>query len=332
MKAITLADIAKATGYSVNTVSHALHDKSDISEETKKRIKATAEEMGYIVNTSASALRSGKTRSIAIIIGDIANPFFSILIKEMEKCLREYNYNSLVLNTDEDEALEKAAIVSAISKNVDGIILCPVQKTRNNLDFLKNVGIPYLLIGRYFQGDDSGYVVCDDFNSGYVAAKHLLDLNHKKLLFINAPLYISGAYLRLEGAKRAIMDAAGQDVSLSVVEVDALGNAERICPILQEYADCTGIICFSDMIAMQVCHFLKTLGKQVPKDVSVIGFDNIVSRLLSPLMLTSVSVSKTSMSVKAVDTLMKIIAGEKDTLQQHILPTRVIVWDSTAKN
>lgn len=331
MKGITLADIAKATGYSVNTVSHALHDKPDISEDTKAKIKAKAEEMGYIINTSASALRSGKTKSIAIIIGDIANPFFSILIKEMEKCLRAYHYNSLVLNTDEDEALEREAIISAISKNVDGIILCAVQKSRNNLEFLKKAGIPYLLIGRYFQGDDSAYVVCDDFNSGYVAAKHLIDLNHKKLLFINAPVYISGAYLRQEGAKRAIMDAADQDVSLSIAQIDALGNADRICPILDEYADCTGIICFSDMIAMQVCHFLKALGKQVPRDVSVIGFDNIVSRLLSPLMLTSVSVSKTSMSVKAVDTLMKIIEGETDSLHQHILPTRVITWDSTAE-
>jgi len=331
MKGITLADIAKATGYSINTVSHALHDKTDISDETKRLIKAKAKEMGYIVNTSASALRSGKTRSIAIIVGDIANPFFSILIKEMEKSLRECNYNSLVLNTDEDEALEKEAIISAISKNVDGIILCPAQKTRNNLEFLKKSCIPYLLIGRYFQGDDSGYVVCDDFNSGYVAAKHLLELHHKKLLFINAPVYISGAYLRLEGAKKAIMDNGDLGASLETVEIEALGNAEQVCPILQKYSDCSGIICFSDMIAMQVCYFLNKLNKAVPADVSVIGFDNIASRLLSPLMLTSVSVSKTSMSVKAVDTLIKIIEGRPDVLQQHILPTKVIIRESTAK-
>ena len=152
------------------------------------------------------------------------------LIKEMEKCLREYNYNSLVLNTDEDEALEKAAIVSAISKNVDGIILCPVQKTRNNLDFLKNVGIPYLLIGRYFQGDDSGYVVCDDFNSGYVAAKHLLDLNHKKLLFINAPLYISGAYLRLE----ALLKMGKKELVLSDIR-SFFGHMSQHTGTLWEY-------------------------------------------------------------------------------------------------
>jgi len=329
MKGITLADIAKATGYSVNTVSHALHDKPDISVKTKKLIVKTAEEMGYIANTSASALRSGKSRSIAIIVGDIANPHFSIMIKEMERRLREYHYNSLVLNTEEDEDLEKAAIVSAISKNVDGIIICPVQKSRNNLEFLKKCGVPYLFIGRYFQCDDSGYAVCDDFNGGYVAAQHLLELNHRKLLFINAPLYISSAHLRLEGVKKAILDAGKGSAVLKTAQIAPTDCAGDIKQILKKNADCTGIICFSDMIAMQVCHFLKQLGKNVPDDVSVIGFDNIVSKMLFPLLLTSVTSSKTSMSTTAVDTLMDVIEGRTDANLQYIHPTRVIKREST---
>ena len=327
MKGITLADIAKATGYSINTVSHALHDKPDISEKTKKLIVKMAEDMGYIANTSASALRSGKSRSVAIIVGDIANPHFSIMIKEMERRLREYNYNSLVLNTEEDEDLEKAAIVSAISKNVDGIILCPVQKTRNNLEFLKKCGVPYLFIGRCFQGDDSGYAVCDDFNGGYVAAQHLLELKHRKLLFIHAPLYISSAHLRLEGVKKAISDA-GQG-SLKTAQISPTDCAGDIKQILQKNTDCTGIICFSDMIAMQVCHFLKELGRSVPEDASVIGFDNIVSKMLFPLLLTSVTSAKTSMSTTAVDTLMDVIDGKTDSNLQYIHTTRVIKREST---
>lgn len=329
MRNVTLADIAKATGYSVNTVSHALHDKPDISEKTKKLIAAKAEEMGYIVNINASALRSGKTRSIAIIVGDIANPHFSIMIKEMERRLRGYHYNSLVLNTEEDEELEKTAIISAISKNVDGIIICPVQKTRNNLEFLKKSGVPYLLIGRCFQGDDSGYAVCDDFNGGYVAAQHLLELNHKRLLFINGPTYISSAHLRLQGVKKAILDAGEGSATLQTVQIPPTDCADEIKKILQDNGDCTGIICFSDMIAMQVCHFLKELGRSVPDDVSVIGFDNIVSKMLFPLLLTSVTSSKTSMSTTAVDTLMEVIDGKTDVNLQFIHPTRVVKREST---
>ncbi|MFQ9800132.1 MAG: LacI family DNA-binding transcriptional regulator [Clostridia bacterium] len=89
MKNVTLADIANKTGFSVNTVSHALHDKKDISAKTKEQIQAVAKEMGYIRNSSASSLRSGKTKSIAIIVGDISNPHFSIMIKEMETLFRK---------------------------------------------------------------------------------------------------------------------------------------------------------------------------------------------------------------------------------------------------
>ena len=91
-KRITLSDIAKKTGYSINTVSHALNNKSDISEETKKFIKETADSMGYIQNSSASFLRSGKSKCISVIVGDIANPHFAILVKEIEMTAKEYGY------------------------------------------------------------------------------------------------------------------------------------------------------------------------------------------------------------------------------------------------
>ncbi len=197
MRNITLSDIAKKTGYSVNTISHALRDKPDIAPKTKEHIRNVANEMGYIVNISAAALRNGRSRSVAIIVGDISNPHFAIMIKEMENALRASGYNAITINTDEDEELEKQAITSAISKNVDGIILCPVQKSRDNIEYLSSLNIPYVLIGRRFEGISSNYVICDDLNGGFVAAEHLINLGHKKILFINAPEYISSSRDRL---------------------------------------------------------------------------------------------------------------------------------------
>ena len=106
MKRVTLADIANKCGVSVNTVSHALKDKPDISKKTTEYIKKTADEMGYIQNSSASFLRSGKSKSIAIIVGDISNPHFSIMIKEMEETARDHGYTCFVLNTDENVDIE----------------------------------------------------------------------------------------------------------------------------------------------------------------------------------------------------------------------------------
>ena len=151
MKRVTLADIAKECGVSVNTVSHALNNKSDISNATKQKIKSAAEKLGYIANSSASFLRSGLSKTIAVIVGDISNPHFAILIKEIEVAAREKDYTVFVLNTDENEELERKAIVAAISKNVDGIIICPVQQSTKNVEFLIKSGVPFALMGRRFK-------------------------------------------------------------------------------------------------------------------------------------------------------------------------------------
>ncbi len=330
MRNVTLADVARETGYSINTVSHALRDKEDISDKTKEYIKQTAKEMGYIVNVSAGSLRSGKSRSVAIIVGDISNPHFSIMIKEMESTLRLYDYTAVILNTDENEELEYSAIVSAISKNVDGIILCPVQKSFKNIDFLNKNGIPYVLFGRRFEGKVSNYVICDDLNGGYSAAEHLIELNHRSLLFINAPLYISSSRDRLEGIKRAVKAYNLPQNALAVEEV-SVSDGGSIREILERHADCTGIICFSDLIALEVCHFLKQLGINVPEDASVIGFDNIMSKFMFPMMLSSVTSSKTKMSEKAVEILMDVIDNPHGKSYQLMLPTKVVARESTGE-
>lgn len=329
MKSVTLSDIAKKTGYSVNTISHALRNMPDISEKTKAYIHETAQQMGYIPNTSAGTLRSGKSKSIAIIIGDISNPHFSIMIKEIERKLRSFGYTAFILNTDEDEKNEYAAIVSAISKNVDGIILCPVQKSRKNLLFLKENGTPFVLLGRHFLNDSSSFVVCDDENGGYAAANHLLSLGHHHLLFINGPSYISSAKERLTGIQRA-----ASNISSAVLHCESVSFSrkdDQLLHILKKHMDCTGIICFSDMIAMQVCYFLKQLGKTVPQNVSVVGFDNIASKFYFPLMLTSVTSSKTKMSVQCVDALLDIIS-HPSAVHQYILPTKITLRESTSLN
>ena len=136
MKRVTLADIAKECGVSVNTVSHALNDKPDISENTKELIKNAAKEMGYIGNASASFLRSGHSKTIAVIVGDISNPHFSILIKEIEVAAREKGYTVFVLNTDENEDLEHQAIVAAISKMWTVLFFVPFSQQPKILNFL----------------------------------------------------------------------------------------------------------------------------------------------------------------------------------------------------
>ncbi len=331
MKSVTLADIAKETGFSVNTVSHALHDKKDISAKTKERIQAVAKEMGYIRNSSASSLRSGKTKSVAIIIGDISNPHFSIMIKEMETLLRKEGYTSFILNTDEDEEMEWTAITSAISKNVDGIILCPVQKTERNVRYLLETGIPFTLRGRRFDRIPTHYVVCDDENGGYVAASYLLSEKHRRILFLNGGGHISSARERLLGIQRAFVENGTPLEHLRVVTIPVVNSNQEaaIIQILKENIDCTAILCFSDIIAMQVCHGLGRMHVSIPGQVSVVGFDNIASTFSFPMLLSSVTSSKNKVSEEAVKILLAVMEGKGEAYRQVVLPTKIILRETT---
>ncbi len=330
MRNITLSDIAQKTGYSVNTISHALRDLPDIAPKTKEHIRNVAKEMGYIVNFSAAALRNGRSHSVAIIIGDISNPHFAIMIKEMESVLRNNGYNAITINTDEDEELERKAITSAISKNVDGIILCPSSQTRSNIEYLKSLNIPYVLIGRRFEGISSNYVICDDLNGGFIAAEYLINLGHKNILFINAPKYISSSWDRLSGVKKAFELYTDKGCTLQVETISPTMSDDIMPELLEKHSDCSAIICFSDIIAMQVCYFLKQMGKNIPEDVSIIGFDNIASKCYFPLMITSVTSSKTKMSNKAVEVLFEELNEANPSPKQLVLPTKIVERDTTA--
>ena len=149
-RTVTLRDIGLATGYSANTVSRSLADKPDIAPETKEKIRKAAEQMGYIVNASASFLRSGVSRIISIIVGDISNPHFSVMVKEMQTLLQKKGYTCVIFNTEEKPALEKQAIVTSLSQNVDGILICPCPNGEENIAFLRSHHTPFVLVGRRF--------------------------------------------------------------------------------------------------------------------------------------------------------------------------------------
>lgn len=333
---VTLKDIALQTGYSVNTVSRALRGKDDISEETIEKIKETARNMGYINNTIASSLRLGYTNTIAVILGDISNPHFAIMTKEIENHARSMGYSTFLLNTNEDVELERAAIRTAINKNVDGIIICPTQEDNSNLKFLIESKIPFVQIGRYDSEVDANYVVCDDVLGGYQATKYLIDNGHREILFLNGPSYISSARERRQGYLKALQEAGIAENRKLIREVSISKDncAEVLEQVLQEHVSFSAVFAFSDMIAWETCTFLNKKGMCVPEDVSLVGFDHIQSRMAIPSPLTTISSFKGRMSVTAVECLKCKMnrdyekEGHQSEICHHVLATKLVPGES----
>lgn len=327
-KKVTLKDIAEETGFSVNTVSRALRGEKNIAPETLKTIQDAQLRMGYINNTLASSLRRGYSNTIAVILGDVSNPHFGVMMREIEARARMYGYTSFLQTTDENEALELCAIQSAMNKSVDGIIICPCQQSDKNIRYLESLGIPYVLIGRRCETVDADYVICNDELGGYQATKMLIRNGHRRILMLQGYPNISSAQERLNGYLRAHAEAGLEVDARLIREGSVMGqnNNELYGQIMAEELDFSAIFAFSDLIAWDFWRFLHNNGCRVPEDYSIVGFDNIQSRLPVPFNLTSISSHKGRMSVEAVDVLVRRMRA-----QENLEPMQVVIDTTLAR-
>jgi LacI family transcriptional regulator len=289
-KRVTLKDIAVQTGYTINTISRALKDKHDISLNTRMRIQETAARLGYIGDSAASSLRSGKTKTIAVIIGDISNPFFGSQVRDIELVARENGYTVIIYNTGEHSDWEHKAILSAYGRRVDGIIICPVQENKDNILLIQHLGIPFVLIGRYFKDIPCDAVLWDDVAAGELATSYLIGLGHVNILYVGGPLYISSGNDRLQGYRNAHIKGKipVNEQLIRITNITAGASGEAILQVLEEGLPFTAIVAFSDLMACEILYTLEKKEKGARVYVSIVGCDDIREKILFPVSFPSI--------------------------------------------
>lgn len=319
-KPITLKDIARDTGFSVTAVSHALNDRSDISPETKAIIKDSAQRLGYIRNHAAAALQSGKTRIIAVIVGDTSNPFFAFMTWIIESELRQKGYSSFFMNTNEDEEIERQCLILSARQNVDGILWCPVQQTMNNLSFLESTHIPFVLIGRHFTGHSTNYVNSDDYQAGRLAAEHLIQKGHFNTIYIDTLQQNSSSSERYSGFITAYR-ACGKPFRTETVYFDTEGRYFNQLRQPDGSWRAGAIVAYNDLIAWDVMTRSSTPGTS---PLSILAFDNLHSFLPLPFALTSVSASKVAIPRRATEILLNQIENPEIPYSHLTLDVKLI--------
>ena len=329
---VKLTDIAAKTGFTVGTISKALQNKEGIALETRESIMKAAREIGYIANSQAGGLRSGSSKTVAIIVSDIANPLFAIEIKICVSELEKHGYRAIVMSTEERAEREEQSVISALNKNVDGVLLCPTQKSMDGIRLLRQNGMPFVLMGRRFDDLDANYVVCDDEKGGYLAGQHLAELGHRRILVITADPRISSSSERLRGFKRAMQERGVEIDPKLIVEMDASASdiGRKIEEILASDLDFTAIFAFSDYIAWETIYALNCHGVRVPEDVSIVGFDDVQSHMRFPPPLTTVHFPKRTVSTRSVELLLEQIRRGSDAPVQQVLDAYLVVRGSTA--
>jgi LacI family transcriptional regulator len=324
---VTLKDIAEKTGYTMNTVSHALRNRDDIAPATRELIKAVASDMGYIGNAVARAMRSGRTFTVAVILGDISNPLFAIRVRELEAELRNHSYDTLVINTEEDCHLEARAVRTALARSVDGVIICPTQCGAEPLELLRTSGVPYVLMGRRFPDSADDYVVWDDREGARLATSHLLEIGRRRIIHLSGPTYISSGRERVQGYHDALDEAGVARDPALVMEVGlTTGSCKTaVDALLARPPEFDAIFAFSDLLAWEAAVSLEEAGLRVPTDIALVGYDDIQSGLFAPFPLSTISASKHDEARLVVTTLLERMGAGPVAAPRQVVITPTLV-------
>lgn len=310
----TIKTIAREANVTANTVSLALHDSPLVKPETKAMILKIARRQGYVPNVLAKSLRSGRSRFIALAFGDLSNPLFAMKTKKMEHELHERGYQVMILNTNEDPPRELQAVRTAITRKVDGVVLCPCLLGREALDMLQQYHIPCVLVGRNFDDGQEDSVVWDNVTGGYLATRHLIAHGCRRILHLRGPEALSTTRERLEGYTKALAEAGLPVESALQCTPRHGGVAEALAGIRVPY---DGIFAFSDLLAWEAaCH--------VREGVEIIGFDNIQSSLRVPFALSSIGANLDDETKFVVDLLLERIENPGKPTQRVVLPVYLV--------
>lgn len=331
---IRLKDIAFRAGVSVMTVSKALRNARDVSASTRARILTLAEQMGYTPDSVAQGLRNRNTKLFGLVIPSLTNPIFARVVTGIEEQANERGYDVVLVQSQNNVDREQAAIRRLLSRRVEGIFLSPVYRlepTAPVYEDLRRRGTRVVLLGPrapFCQGFAN--VETDDLNASQAITRHLIELGHRRIAFLAGPSPAPSSRERLEGYRRALREAAIEpDDRLIFGAGSTIEDGEKAgLQLLQERPGATAIQAANDLVAIGAATVLLQQGLAIPRDVSIAGFGNVLVSEHFRVPLTTVRQPKLRLGVAAIDTMFKLIDGQRADPKR--LPGEIVVRASTA--
>jgi len=334
---VTLKDIARDLGVSVITVSKALRDHSDISEETKARVLKRVKERNYRPNLAARALVTGRTNLLGFVVPELMNPFFTEIVRGVSAALHGSGYALVTTSADQDAKLEKQVIEQLIARRVDALLVASAQWTVEVFRRVEEAGIPYILIDRNFTGLAAHFVGVNDEEVGALATRHLAEVGARRIAHIGGA-EISSVVGRMQGYKRALAKlglVADPELMFNVERVEELrdeGGYKATQQLLKVQPRPDGIFCYNDPTAYGAIAAVLEAGLRVPEDVAVVGCGNLLYNKFLQVPLTSVDQQTTAIGREAGALALRLIeAGEPVPPQRILLEPRLVVRKSTAR-
>lgn len=332
---ITIKDIARELGVSINTVSRALNNKPDVSDETRQRVLDTADRLGYVPNTLARSLVAGETCTLGLICSDLVNPFYARIAQGVEETARADGYTTIIASTNEENDAERRAVNLMRSKRVDGMLISPTQLSYEHIARLIQEHIPFILVNRHIDEFQTGYVVNNNQHGAYQAVQHLVSLGHRRIAHITGPIRISSVKERISGYVQALENnGIPFDESLVIHSDLTLESAYQIVfKLLRAENRPSAIFTYSDHLAIGAIKAIRELKLSIPGDISLVGYDDIEYAQFLDVPLTTVRQPMYEIGQRAVFHLLEMIRLEEFTPEQHqeILEPELVIRESTGR-
>jgi LacI family transcriptional regulator len=330
-RSVTIFDVARASGVSYSTVSRVLNDFAFVKPTTRQKVLSVASELGYVANLQARSLAGGKSNIIGMLVPSLDNGYINVISQSIDEELSRAGYDLMVYTTHHKKGKEAQFVNTLTNSLSDGLLfMVPLIEDVRYLEQLRSRNFPYVLIDQTDEAQKSTVVTSSNFQGSYEATRYLIDLGHETIGFITGLMAIHSARERLAGYKAALQEAKIMIDESLIAEGDfhPTGGYKAAQKLLEQRPRPSAIFASNDLSAFGAMDAIRHAGLEIPKDISVIGFDDIPQASTAYPKLTTVRQPLSEIGQTAVKLLLGQIEQPNRTPQQVTLETQLVKRDS----
>jgi LacI family transcriptional regulator len=328
-KSVTVRDVARHAGVSLRTVTNVINDWPYVTDETRAKVRRSIDLLGYRPSRLASSLRTGHTNTIGVMIPDITNPFFGQVVRGCEDVLYAADYSIFLCNTNEDPQKQASYLEMLVDRGVDGLLVFGARSTGETPAGIVHDDLPVVSEDSPVQNRNTTTIDIDNAGGAQMAVAHLLALGRRRIAYLGGPTQRLAAEHRLQGYRQALAQAG-------VVYDEALvqrcapsirGGLQSALALLREKLP-DALFCYNDLMAVGAMVACRQLGLSVPRDVAVVGFDDVAIASFVEPALTTVRVRQYDLGRLASELLLERLADREGLRDQVLYPVELVVRNS----
>ncbi len=328
----TIRDVAKRAGVATMTVSRVINNSGYVSEETRVKVETAVAELGYVPNMLGPSLRFNQTNTLALVLTDITNPFWTTIARGVEDAAHEEGYSVILCNTDESPAKQEQYLTMLLRRRIDGILLAPVCSAAESVQNIQDQGVAVVILDRTVPDVDVDIVRADSIAGAIELTHHLIALGHKHVTMLAGPKDVSTSSDRVLGFCEA-MQHAGLDLhSGSVIwgQFTQASGHEMAKKALAGQPRPTAFFAANNFIAIGALRALREAGLTIPQDVSLVSFDDIPEDIAADPFLTVIMQPTYEIGYQATQLLLQRLTNATDPKTiEIVLPTELCIRRSS---